>query len=99
MTVSTSGGTTSNAIGALDDADNIGLVFQTSGGTVTLQVELTDTGTNYQPLLITSTGTAMTLSSNGVTTITEIAFRQMRLSLSSAPGGPVTVNVAKQILV
>jgi hypothetical protein len=100
MTVSTSGGVTSNAIGSLDDAQNLGFVFTTtSTGTNTLEVELTDTGTNFQPLFMTSTGTAITLSTSGVTTITAVAFRQMRISTTGAPASPMTVNVSKQIFV
>ena len=47
--VFSSGGSNTNAVGGLDDAYGVSLVSPAviPGGTITVQVEQTDTGTNF----------------------------------------------------
>lgn len=97
LTISNAG-TTSNAIGSIDDAEAIVIYAPaTLTGTVTVQVEPTETGTAWVDL--TSGGSDVTIAAGNSVTITEGGFRQLRLSSSAAEGAARVFSVTKQFLV
>ena len=97
----TASGTNSNAIGRLDDAANIALWVTTATTTpLQIQVEFSDTGAAFIPLLFNTSGASIqTVTSSGVVHITNIAFRQLRMSSTGTTAAAVSANVTKQISV
>ena len=92
------------AVGLLDDADAISLFLSTSTGsaTATVQVEPTDTGTAFLPLLTASTGAGgvpVVVTTNGAVTITSIGFRQIRLVSTGVLSSATVCAITKQISV
>lgn len=94
----TSGGTTTNAVGNLDDAWGL-TVFSpgtlTSTG-VTVQVEPTSTGTNF--VVLQSGGSDVQFIAGRATVISPVPFKQVRLVCSAAEGATRTFTITKAIL-
>lgn len=95
-----SGATNSPAIGGIDDA-NVLTVFvgntSSTGGVSTykVQVEPSDTGTNWRDLSTSVQSASTSVAVN----IPYIGFRQLRLTATGADNAGLTVSVTKQILV
>jgi hypothetical protein len=90
--------TTSNAIGILDDSWGLTLYSPSAlTGTITVQVEPTDTGTNFVDLQ--SGGVDVTLPAGKATVINPIPFRQLRLITGTTEAAARTFTVTKSILV
>ena len=103
QTITTSG-TNSTGLTFLDDATSVILMLNsttTSGAnTAAVQVELTDTGTTWLPLLYNSSGaSAVTVSSSGCIYISPVTFRQIRLVTTGALAQSVSILAARQITV
>lgn len=94
----TSGGTTTNAVGNLDDA--WGLTVGTPGTLtstgVTVQIELTSTGTNF--ITLQSGGADISMVAGRGTVISPVPFKQIRLVCSAAEGATRTFTLSKAIL-
>ena len=100
----TAGGTNSGTLFPIDDAANIYVFLNsttTSGANAgTVQVEPTDTGTNWFPLAYNSSGaSAITVSSSQGVVIPNVAFRQMRFVATGAMASTLTWVASKQITV
>lgn len=96
--LATSGGTTTNAVGNLDDAWGLTVY---SPGTLTstgvaVQVEPTSTGTNF--VALQSGGVDVTFPAGKATVISPVPFRQLRLVCSAAEGAARTFTITKAIL-
>ena len=101
-----SGQTTSSAIGGFDDSEALAIWAPgTLTGTITLQIaperQATEGGTSSVQTWATlqSGGVDITLSAGKALTITDIAFRQLRLVSTSAEGAERSFKVLKQIMV
>lgn len=96
--LATSGGTTTNAVGNLDDA--WGLTVYTPGTLtstgVFVQVEPTSTGTNF--INLQSGGADVQMIAGRATVISPVPFRQIRLLCSQAEGAARTFTITKAIL-
>ena len=82
-------------IGDLHDAEAIG--FQapsTVDGTVTLEVEMSPTGTNFSTLR--TGGSDITLTASKADVITEVTFARIRVHQSVAAAATRTYKVCKQ---
>ena len=94
MVITTSSSATSGAQGGLDDAYGISLISPAAlTGTVTIQVEQTDTGTNFVNLQ--SGGVDVTIAANKGIVITPFPFRQIRLISGSTEAATRTFTLAK----
>ena len=94
-----SGGTTSNAVGLIDDAWGLtvyspGTITSTSGAQV--QVEPTDTGTNF--VILQSGGIDVFVPQARATVISPVPFRQIRFVSSQAEGQDDVFVLTKAIL-
>lgn len=88
--------TTSNPVGTLDDAWGLTIVSPTiTASQVTVQVELTDTGTNF--VTLQSGGVDVTLTANKATVISPVPFRQIQISSTATE--TATFSLSKAILV
>ena len=87
-------GTTSGAIGGFADARAL-MIYAPAAltGTVTVQVEPTDTGTSWVDY--GSGGSDVTIAAGNAVTIEPISFRQLRLSSSGAEGAERVFTVTK----
>lgn len=99
-----SGQTNGTAIGGFDDAEALVIYAPaTLTGTITLQVaperEASEGGTSTAQSWATmqSGGVDITLPAGKALTLTDIAFRQLRLVSGSAEGGDRAFRVTKQI--
>ena len=95
-----SGATASPALGGLDDASSLTLLVgntTSTGGisTYKVQVELSDTGTNWRDLSTTVQNASTAVS----VTVSNISFRQIRLASTAADNSGLSVFAAKQISV
>lgn len=91
-------GTTSGAIGSLDDATWIAIHAPSAlTGTVTVQVEPTDAGTTWRDLTAVDGTGDVTIPAGNTVVVRQIGFRQIRLSSSGAEGAERTFNVTKQV--
>ena len=89
--------TASNPVGAIDDAWGLTVVSPPSltASQVSVQVELTDTGTNF--VTLQSGGVDVTLTANKATVISPVPFRQIQIS--STASETATFQLSKAILV
>ena len=89
--------TASNPVGAIDDAWGLTVVSPPSltASQVSVQVELTDTGTNF--VTLQSGGTDVVLVANKATVISPVPFRQIKIVSTTAETG--SFGLAKAILV
>lgn len=96
-----SGATNSPSWKNVDDADVLVMYCLASTSALTVNVEQSDTGTNFLPLLQDGStgGTPVTVSSSGAVTLTAIAFRQLRFSSTGAVNSGTSVNGSRQIFV
>lgn len=94
-----SGATGTPAWGNLDDASVIAVsVSATTAPGLQIQVELTDTGTNFKPLVFPSSGAGIiTASSSYTLQVFGGGFRQMRVGTSAASTGGMTASATKWI--
>lgn len=93
LTIS-SGGTQSGAIGGFSDA--VALVLYAPAaltGTVTIQIEPTDTGTAWVDL--GSGGSDVTIGAGNSVTVEPVGFRQLRVVSSAAEGADRVFTVTK----
>lgn len=96
--LTTTNGTTSNAVGNLDDAWGLTIYSPatlTSTG-VAVQVEPTSTGTNF--VALQSGGTDVTFASGKATVISPVPFKQIRVVCGAAEAAPRTFTLTKAIL-
>lgn len=93
------------ANGLVDDAERISFwVNGTTTSVIQLQAELTDTGTNFipvSPTAVTSGATVLpyTATSSAMTIVTNSAFSQIKFVSTGAVATPLSIIVAKHILV
>jgi hypothetical protein len=89
--------TTSNAVGTLDDAWGLTLISPSAlnSSQVSVQVELTDTGTGF--VVLQSGGVDVTMIANRAMVISPVPFRQIRISSTTAE--TATFRLSKAILV
>lgn len=94
-----SGGTATPAWINLDDASVIAIsVSGTTAPGMQVQVELVDSGSNFKPLVIPSSGNSIvTASSSYVIQVFGGGFRQMRLGTTAASTGGFTVTGVKWV--
>ena len=97
LVVTTSG--VSNAVGILDDAYGLTLYVTTTftSTAVSVEVEPTDTGTNF--VTLQSGGSNVVISSGTATVISPVPFRQLRLATNTNEDSAKTVLLTKAILV
>jgi len=89
--------TASNPVGAIDDAWGLTVISPPSltASQVSVQVELTDTGTSF--VTLQSGGVDVTLVANKATVISPVPFRQIQIS--STASETATFQLSKAILV
>lgn len=93
------GTSTSNALGQILE-DSWGLTIYTPAaltGTISVEVEPTDTGTNF--VTLQSGGTDVTLPAGKATVINPIPFRQIRVTSNAAEGAARTFTLTKSVLI
>ena len=97
LVVTTSG--SSNAVGLIDDAYGITLYVTTTftSTSVTVQVEPTDTGTNF--VILQSGGSNVVITSGTATVISPVPFRQIRLATNTNEATEKTVVLTKAFLI
>lgn len=98
-----SGATASPAVGGIEDAEAITIAISSaSTSSLTVQVELTSTGTTFKDLLnpASTAGTFYQAAASGVIMVSPVAFRQFRLTSTGAVDGATNINRAvKQYMV
>jgi hypothetical protein len=88
--------TVSNPVGTLDDAWGLTIQSPTfTASAVSVQVELTDTGTNF--VTLQSGGADVLLPPSRATVISPVPFRQIKILSSNSE--TATFTLAKAILV
>ena len=96
MTI-TGGGTTSNAVGLIDDSWGLTIYSPaTITNTITVEVEPTSTGTNF--VTLQSGGTDVTIPAGKATVLNPIPFRQIRVKAAGAEGQQDVFTLTKVIL-
>ena len=97
MTIANNG-STSNAVGVLDDGWAIWIYAPaTLTGTITLEVEASSTGTSF--VTQQSGGSDVTIPAGKATPLSPIGFRQMRVTSNAAEGAERVFRLTKQIQV
>lgn len=91
-------GTTSNTLALIDDAYGltIGCPATLTSTGVSIQVELTSTGTNF--FTLQSGGVDVQMTAARATVICPVPFKQMRLVCTAAEGTVRTFSVAKTVM-
>lgn len=95
--LTTAGGTTSNAVGALDDAFALSLRTPATmtSTSVSVQVELTSTGTDFGALQ--SGGVDIVIDPGKVTVIHPVTFKQIRVVTGGAEAAARTFGLSKSV--
>ena len=103
-----SGATNSPAIAILDDTSVLAIWVGTSGTTstgtfFTVQGEQSDTGTNFLSLSLNVAGSSgivgITVPATGALILSNVAFRQFRLTATGAVNNALQIFATKQISV
>lgn len=94
----TAGGTTSNAVGGLDDAWGLTIYAPATltSTAVGVFVEPTDTGTSF--FALQSGGVDVVFAAGKATVISPVPFRQIRVVTTAAEGSARTFVITKAIL-
>lgn len=96
--LTTAGGTTSNAVGHLDDAWGLTIYAPATltSTSVLVEVEPSSTGTNF--VALQSGGADVTFVAGKATVISPVPFRQIRVVCGAAEGGARTFTLTKAIM-
>lgn len=91
-----SGQQNSNAVKPIDDCYGLGITSPSAlTGTITVEVEMTDTGTSFATLQ--SGGTDITIAAGKATILTPLPYKQIRMHSNAAEGADRTFLVSRVI--